>query len=115
MPEDNAVGIATMVQIGDIVYLHDHDTAASPKAVMRWCMVIALAGSTARVAPRSASRTGKVFTPRGLLSEFTEDGWFSRWALPVARHVVEDARNAGQLLEPERSAVLALFVRRGAT
>lgn len=104
-----------MVQIGDIVYLHDHDTKASPKAVMRWCIVIALAGSTARVAPRSASRAGKVFTPRGLLPEFTEDGWFSRWALPVARHVAEGARNAGQLPQPERSAVLALFARRRTT
>jgi hypothetical protein len=104
-----------MAQIGDMLYLHDHDTAASRKPVMRWCMVIALTGSTARVAPRSTSRTGKVFTSHELLPEFTEDGWFSRWALPVPRHVVESARNVGQLPEPERSAVLALFARRRAT
>jgi hypothetical protein len=101
-----------MVQIGDIVYLHDHDTKASPKNVMRWCMVIAIAGSTVRVAPRSASRVGKVFTPQGLLAEFTEDGWFSRWALPVPRFVAEAAHNAGQLPEPERSRILDLFARR---
>jgi hypothetical protein len=101
-----------MVQIGDIVYLHDYDTKASSKNVLRWCMVVAVAGSTVRVAPRSASRGGKVFTAQSLLAEFSEDGWFSRWALSVPRSVVERARNAGQLPEPERSQILALFGRR---
>ena len=47
------------VQIGDIVDLHDHDTAVSPKAVLRWCMVTALGGSTARLPPGSASLQAK--------------------------------------------------------
>jgi hypothetical protein len=38
-----------VASIGDIVYLHDLDTKASRKDVMRWCMVIGLAGSTTRV------------------------------------------------------------------
>jgi hypothetical protein len=46
------------------------------------------------------------------MTEITDNGWFSRWVLPLARLVVERARNAGQL--PERSVVLALFVRRRA-
>ena len=101
-----------MAQIGDIVYLHDSDTKASPKSEWRWCMVIGFAGSMVRVAPRSASVRGPVFTPKELMPEFTKNGWFKRWALSAPRHVVDAARNIGPLPEPERSAVLALFARR---
>jgi hypothetical protein len=45
--------------IGDMVYLHDHETKASPKDVMRWCLVVALMGSQARVAPRSIGAEGR--------------------------------------------------------
>jgi hypothetical protein len=99
-------------QIGDIVYLHDNVTKASSKNVMRWCMVVSINGFSARGAPRSSTVRGLVHTAAGLLPEFTRDGWFSRWDLPVPTLAVDNARNAGQLPEPERSQVLALFTRR---
>lgn len=101
-----------MPQIGDIVYLHDHDTNASGKNVMRWCMIVAVNGSRTRVAPRSSTVRGPIFTPAGLLAEFDLDGWFSRWTVPVATAVVEEARNIGQLPEPARSEVLRITARR---
>lgn len=102
-----------MTQIGDIVRLHDSDTKASLKVNdVRWCMVISISGSMVRVAPRSTTVKGPVFTSRNLMKEFSKDGWFKRWALPVPRHVVDNAQNIGQLPEPERSAVLGLFARR---
>jgi len=100
-----------MARIGDMVYLHDHDTKASRKDVMRWCMVVAVIGSQARVAPRSSTVRGKVFTAAGLLPEFTENGWFSKWSLPVPAQLLDDARNIGQLPEPARTQVLGLFAR----
>jgi hypothetical protein len=103
---------SALAQVGDIVYLHDHQTHASNKSRMRWCMVVARSGSQARVAPRSASVRGPVFTPAGCMPEWDKDGWFSRWSLPVSTVAVDAARNIGQLREPERSAVLALFRRR---
>jgi hypothetical protein len=54
-----------------------------------------------------------VFTAAELMPGFTEDGWFSRWALPVPTHVVDHAENQGRLPEPERSQVLALFAPTG--
>jgi hypothetical protein len=101
-----------MVKVGDIVHLHDWDTTASKKDVMRWCMVVGITGSTARVAPRSASKSGKVFTSAELMDAFTRDGCFSRWSLPVPVSLLESVRNIGQLPEPERSQVLSLFHRR---
>jgi hypothetical protein len=101
-----------LAQVGDIVYLHDHQTHASGKHRMRWCMVVAINGSQARVAPRSSTVRGQVFTARGEMPEFDMDGWFSRWSLPVSMAVVNAARNIGQLPEPARSAALALFARR---
>lgn len=101
-----------MAQIGDIVYLHDRDTQASEKNVMRWCMIVAINGSRTRVAPRSSTVRGPVFTPADLLPEFDRDGWFSRWTVPVATVVVEQARNLGQLPEPARSEVLRITARR---
>lgn len=58
---------------------------------------------------------GVVFTPAGCLPELDKDGWFSRWSLPVSTALVDGARNIGQLPEPARSDVLALFSRRGRT
>lgn len=101
-----------MAAIGDILYLHDHDTKASQKDRLRWCMVVAIAGSMLRVAPRSTTVPGKVFCPAEAMVEFTKDGWFSRWTLRVPASVAASARNIGQLREPERSQVLALFARR---
>jgi hypothetical protein len=110
-----AIGVVvnelTVPLIGDMVYLHDSVTKASSKNRMRWCMVIAINGSQTRVAPRSASVPGPVHTAAGLLREFTMEGWFSRWTLPVATVDVGGARNIGQLPEPARSQVLALFKR----
>ena len=97
--------------VGDMVYLHDSVTKASKKDRMRWYLVVAIRGSTARVAPRSASVPGPIFTPANLMSEFTRDGWFSRWTIPVAAVSIEAARNIGQLPEPERSEILALVRR----
>jgi hypothetical protein len=94
-----------------MVYLHDSVTKASEKNVLRWCMVIAVNGSQARVAPRSASVPGPIHTAAGLLPEFTMEGWFSRWSVPVATVDVDGARNIGQLPEPARSQVLGLFKR----
>jgi hypothetical protein len=100
-----------MAAVGDMIYLHD-SLLGSPKAVMRWCMVVATTGSTTRVAPRSASVSGVVFTPAGLLPQFTKDGWFSRWTVPVSSTDADQALNIGQLPEPARTQVLAVQRRR---
>lgn len=100
-----------MARVGDMVYLHDRQTNASRKNRMRWCMVIARSGSRARVAPRSTTVPGLVFTPAGYLPEFDKPGWFSRWDLPVSTSLIDSARNIGQLPEPARGDVLALFAR----
>ena len=102
-----------MISIGDMLYLHDHDTKVSNKNVMRWCMVIAIAGSTVRVTPRSTTVRGKVFTSASLMPEFTADGWFKRYSRSVPLSLATRASNIGQLPEPERSQVLALFSRSG--
>jgi len=101
-----------MAAIGDILYLHDHETKASDKDIMRWCMVIAITGSMLRVAPRSATNPGPVFCPAEAMKRFTKDGWFSRWAISVPVAVADAAENIGQLREPERTQVLELFARR---
>ena len=85
-----------MTSVGDVIYLHD-SLLGSPKDVMRWCIVVAATGSVVRVAPRSASVAGAIFTPAGLLPEFTKDGWFSRWTVPVDSVSAYSARNIGQL------------------
>ncbi len=100
-----------LTRVGDIVYLHDHQTNASEKDRMRWCMVVAINGSQTRVAPRSSTVPGPVFTAAGTMP-FDKDGWFSRWSLPVSLATVCTARNIGQLPEPAQSAVRALFARR---
>jgi hypothetical protein len=100
-----------MTSIGDVIYLHDSLLGTS-KNVMRWCVVVASTGSITRVAPRSASSPGAIFTPAGLLPEFSKDGWFSRWTVAVDSMQADAARNVGQLPEPARSDVLRLVSRR---
>jgi hypothetical protein len=100
-----------MTSVGDVIYLHD-SLLGSRKDVMRWCMVVATSASVTRVAPRSASHSGVVFTRAGLMPEFTKDGWFSRWTVPVNSTEADDARNIGQLPEPARSGVLAAVARK---
>jgi hypothetical protein len=100
-----------MTSVGDVIYLHDI-FLGSPKDVMRWCMVVATTGSVIRVAPRSASQSGVVFTPAGLMPEFTRDGWFSRWTVVVNSTEADQARNIGQLPEPARSGVLTAVARK---
>lgn len=92
-----------------MVYLHDHVTRVSRKNVMRWCMVVARNGSMCRVCPRSTTLVGPVFTSAGYLPEFDQPGWFSRFDRPVATHLVDGARNVGQLPEPARGDVLNLY------
>ena len=99
-----------MTSVGDVIYLHD-SLLGSRKDVMRWCMVVATSASVTRVAPRSASHSGVDLHPAGLMPEFTKDGWFSRWTVPVNSTEADDARNIGQLPEPARSGVLAAVAR----
>jgi hypothetical protein len=103
---------SAMAAIGDILYLHDHDTKVSQKDRLRWCMVIGASGSMVQVTPRSTTSRGPVFCPAEAMGEFDKDGWFKRWRRPVPVAVANAATNIGQLREPERSQVLALFARR---
>ncbi len=101
-----------MAAIGDILHLHDHDTKVSNKNKLRWCMVIGITGSMVQVAPRSTTSRGPVFCPAEAMAEFDRDGRFKRWRRPVPLAVANAATNIGQLREPERTQVLALFARR---
>ena len=105
-----------MTQIGDMVRLHNADTKISkdPRKAqeVRWCMVIGISGSSVRVAPRSTTVKGPVFTSEKLMPEFSRDGWFKRWSVSVPKRIVDNAQNIGQLPEPARTDVLNLFTRR---
>lgn len=56
-----------MADIGDVVMLHDRDTRFSKKDAVRPYMVIGQAGSSTLLCPRSALRSGGVFTPARVL------------------------------------------------
>jgi hypothetical protein len=101
-----------VIEVGDVLTLHDADTGASPKNVMRPCMVIAIGSAVVAVAPRSVSVKGAVPTPTSASVAFTKDGSFSRWRIRVSLPTAVAAPNHGQLAEPYRSEVLALFVRK---
>jgi hypothetical protein len=101
-----------VIAVGDVLTLHDADTGASDKNVTRPCMVIAVASTIVVVAPRSVSVSGPVPTPISASPGFSKPGSFSRWRRPVGRAAAEAAPNHGQLAEPYRGQVLALFSRK---
>lgn len=92
--------------------MHDRDTNASQKDVVRWCMVVAIVGRTVRLAPRSASIPAAVFSPMSNKPEFTADGWFGRWSATADLADVQPAQNIGQLPDPERARILSLHQHR---
>ncbi len=101
-----------MIEVGDVLALHDADTGASNKNVVRPCVVVAIASSVVVVAPRSVSVSGSVPTPATASDGFNKEGSFSRWRCRVGRVAAETAPNHGQLTEPYRGEVLALSRRR---
>ena len=100
-----------MITVGDVLALHDADTGASTKNVVRPCLVIAIGSTIVVVAPRSVSVSAKVPTPPSASPGFDKPGSFSRWRCRVGRPAAEAATNHGQLAEPYRSQVLALSAR----
>lgn len=72
-------------------------------------MILAVQPTMVIVVPRSASRQGRIQTPASASPGFSKPGDFSRWRRPVSRYLAEQAQNHGQLAEPYRSQVLALF------
>jgi hypothetical protein len=100
-----------VIAVGDVLTLHDADTGASTKNVLRPCLVIAIGPTIVVVAPRSVSVNGKVPTPATASPGFDKPGSFSRWRCRVGRPVAEAALNHGQIAEPYRSQILALSVR----
>jgi len=102
----------TVIAVGDVLVLHDADTGASLKSVVRPCMVVVVRPASVVVAPRSASAKGLISTPPAASTAFSTTGNFSKWRLPVSRVIADAAPNHGQLAEPYRSKVLALFARR---
>jgi len=100
-----------MIAVGDVLTLHDADTGASPKNVVRPCVVVAVGATIVVVAPRSVSVTGPVATPVAASRGFTAEGSFSRWRCRVSRSAAEAGINHGQLAEPYRTLVLALHAR----
>jgi hypothetical protein len=101
-----------VLAVGDVLSLHDADTGASTKNVVRPCMVVAVSATIVVVAPRSASVAGPVRTPTSASPAFTRPGSFSRWRCRVARTIADAATNHGQLAEPYRSQLLALTRRK---
>lgn len=101
-----------MIAVGDVLLLHDADTGASNKNVMRPCVVVAIASSVVVVAPRSASVKGPVETPVGASTAFTKPGSFSGWRCRVGLAAALAADNHRQLTEPYRGEVLVLSRRR---
>lgn len=97
-----------MIDVGDVLMLHDSDTGASNKDVWRPCVVVAITSTVAIVAPRSASVHGSINTPAEASSAFNKDGAFSRWRRPVSRPVADAAENHGQLAEPYLREVLSI-------
>ncbi|MDX6589545.1 MAG: hypothetical protein QOI84_819 [Solirubrobacterales bacterium] len=95
------------IHVGDVLMLHDLDTGASNKPVVRPCMVVAMTAAIVIVAPRTASGSGEVPTPAGAAKGLNKEGRFGSWRCRVPRRVAETAQNNGQLSEPYRSEVLA--------
>lgn len=80
-----------MIAVGDVLMLHDADTGASDKDVVRPCMVVTQSATIVVVAPRSVSVTRSVPTPADASPAFNKPGSFSRWRRPVGRAAADDA------------------------
>jgi hypothetical protein len=106
--------LSAVIAVGDVLMLHDADTGASDKDVVRPCMVVTQSATIVIVAPRSVSVTGLVPTPEDASPAFNKPGSFSRWRRPVGRAAADQATNHGQLEEPYRTQVLKLHARRRA-
>lgn len=100
------------IEIGEVLHLHDRVTHFSEKNVLRWCVVVAVVGTSVRVVGRSASRRTGVFTPADALLEFDRDGYFWPASRRIARADAERARRIGKLPEPYLGQALAQFRRR---
>jgi len=100
------------VGIGDVLYLSDTVTRLSQKKVMRWCVVVGVAGYQVRVVGRSASRRSGVFTPAGSMPQFDKDGRFWPASARISLADALRARNIGKLPEPYLGKVLVQFRRR---
>jgi hypothetical protein len=83
--------------VGDVLYLHDHDTGISRKDVYRWCIVTAVVGQHVRVAGRSTTREDGVPVPAEAMDEFDADGWVPRPPVRISLALASSARNIGQL------------------
>jgi hypothetical protein len=101
-----------VIEVGDVLTLHDADTGASGKNVVRPCMVVAVSSAIVLVAPRSVSVGGSVPTPTHASLAFNKPGSFSGWRCRVGRVAAEAAPNHGQLAEPYRAEIIALSVPR---
>jgi hypothetical protein len=101
-----------VIEVGDVLTLHDADTGASSKSVERPCMVLAISSAIVVVAPRSVSVRGSVPTPASASCGFNKPGSFSGWRCRVGRVAAEAAPNHGQLAEPYRAEIIALSARR---
>jgi len=97
-----------VIAVGDVLLLHDCDTGASSKNVLRPCVVVAVGSAVVVVAPRSVSARGPVRTPASASTAFTKPGSFSGWRCRVGLLAALAAETHGQLAEPYRSEVLAL-------
>jgi hypothetical protein len=84
-----------VIEVGDVLFLHDSVTGFSGKDCMRWCVVTAMIGRHVRVAGRSTTRTDGVPVPAAVMPEFTADGWVLRPAVRVSLSEAIAARNIG--------------------
>lgn len=101
-----------MIEVGDVLTLHDADTGASSKNVVRPCMVVAISSAIVVVAPRSVSVYGTIPTPASASPGFNKPGSFSVWRCRVGRVAAEAAPHHGQLAEPYRAEIIALSARK---
>jgi hypothetical protein len=70
---------AVIAAVGDVLMLHDADTGASDKDVVRPCAVVTQSATIVIVALRSVSITDLVPTPADASAAFNKPGSFSRW------------------------------------
>jgi len=97
---------ATALAVGDVLYLQESITRFSGKDCLRWCVLTAIFGRNVRVAGRSTTRTDGVPVPKGVMPEFTADGWFPRPPVRISLADAQAARNIGRLPDPYLFQVL---------
>lgn len=106
------MGIPPSFEIGDVVMLHDSDTGFSQKPVVRPYAVVAIAGSSVTVVPRTASGSSGIKSPAGDPKGLSKHGRFVRVPIPVSRWLVDEAQNLGPLSEGLKSDVIAMLERK---